>query len=62
MCLVIAWVGNQSETKSHISYCVIEKSHIIHKMGTHERNPIASSITHMLLFIWIYCEYHTPPT
>jgi len=55
MCLVIAGVGNQSETKSHISYCVIAKSHIMHMMGTHERNPIASSLTHMLLFSWICC-------
>jgi len=46
MCLVIVGVANQSQTKSHISYCVTAKSHIIHTMGTHERNSIASSLTH----------------
>jgi len=30
-------MANQSETKRHIAYCVIAKSHIIH-MGTHERH------------------------
>jgi len=35
-------VANQSETKSHIFYCVTAKSHIIH-MGTHEHHPISSS-------------------
>jgi len=49
MCLVIAGVANQSETKSHISYCVTGKSLIIHMVGTHERSPIASSLTHILL-------------
>jgi len=44
MCLVIAGVANQSQTKSHISYSVTGKSRIIHMMGTHERNPIASSL------------------
>jgi len=49
MCLVIAGVANQSETKSYISYCVAGKSRIIHMIGTHEHNPIASSLTHILL-------------
>jgi len=31
-------VANQSNTKSHISYCVTAKSHIIHT-GTHEHQP-----------------------
>jgi len=49
MCLAIAGVANQSETKSHIScYCDIAKSHIIH-MGTHEHNPVSFSLTHILL-------------
>jgi len=39
MCLVVAGVANQSDTKSHISYCITAKNHIIHMMGTHERNP-----------------------
>jgi len=37
----------QSETKSHISYCVAAKSHSVH-MGTHEHHPI-SSLTHINL-------------
>jgi len=45
MCLAIAGVANRSETKSHVSYCVTAKSHIIHK-GTYEHNPISSSLTH----------------
>jgi len=28
--LSVAGVANQSETKSHISYCVTTKSHLIH--------------------------------
>jgi len=31
-------LANQSGTKSHISYCVTTKSHIIH-MGTYEHQP-----------------------
>jgi len=47
MCLAIAGVDNQSETRSHVSYCVTAKSHIIH-MGAHEdHNPISSSLTHI---------------
>jgi len=47
MCLAIAGVANQLETKSRISYCVTAKSHIIH-MGAHEEhNPIFSSPTHI---------------
>jgi len=43
----IAGVANQSETKSHISYCVTAKSHIIH-MGAHEEhNPFSSSPIHI---------------
>jgi len=49
MCLVIAGVANHSETKRHISYRVTAKSHVIRMMGTHESNPIASSLTHILL-------------
>jgi len=41
-------MANQSETKSHISYCVTAESHIMH-MGTHEHHPIFSSITHTQL-------------
>ena len=41
-------VANQLETKSHISYCVTAKSHIIH-IGTHEHRPISSSLTHIPL-------------
>jgi len=41
-------VVNQSEIKSHISYCVTAKSHIKH-MGTHEHHPISSSLTHIPL-------------
>ena len=37
----------------------LAKSHIIHMMGTHERNPITSSLTHILLLSYIYCKYHT---
>jgi len=50
MCLAIAGVVNQSKTKSHISYyCVTAKSHVIH-MGTHEHNPISSSLnTHSIV-------------
>jgi len=55
----IPGVANQSETKSHISYCVTAKSQIIH-MGTHEHHPISSSLAHMPLLNWIYCKYHTP--
>jgi len=49
MCLVIAGVANQSETKSHISYCVTAKSQIIYMVGTHEHLPIASSLIYILL-------------
>ena len=54
-------VANQSETKSHIFYCVTAKSHIIH-MGTHEHHPIPSSLTHTHrpLLSQIYCKCHTP--
>jgi len=41
-------VANQSETKSHISYCVTAKSHIIH-MGAHEHHLISPSLTHVPL-------------
>jgi len=34
-------VANQSETKSHNSYCVTAKSHMI-RMGTREHHPISS--------------------
>jgi len=50
MCLAIAGVANQSETKNHISYCVTTKSQIIHThMGTHEHHPISSSHTYFCL-------------
>jgi len=46
-CYSIAGVANQSETNSHISYCVTAKSHIMH-MGAHEEhNPIFASLTHI---------------
>ena len=38
-----AGVANQPETNSHISYCVTAMSH----KGTHENNPIPSSLTHV---------------
>jgi len=38
-------VVNQSETNSHISYCVTAKSHIIH-MDTHEHHLISPSLSH----------------
>jgi len=31
-------------------------------MGTHERNPIAFSLTRILLLSLIYCKYYTPST
>ena len=48
ICLVIVGAANQSETKSHISYCVTAKSHIIH-MGPYEQNPVSSSHTYFYL-------------
>jgi len=36
----MAGVANQSETNSHISYCVTAKSHIVH-VGTREHHPIS---------------------
>jgi len=49
MCLAIAGVAYQSETKSHISYCVTAKSHIIH-MGAHEEQPhLFLTHTHLCL-------------
>ena len=41
-------VANQSETNSHISYCVTAKSHIIH-MGAHEHHLISPSLKHVPL-------------
>jgi len=41
-------VANQSETKSHIFYCVTAKSRIIH-IGTHEHHTASSSLTHIPL-------------
>ena len=41
-------VANESETKSHISYCVTAKSRIIH-MGTHEHHTASSSLTRIHL-------------
>jgi len=41
-------MANQSETNSHISYCVIAKSHIIH-MGAHEHLLICPSLKHVPL-------------
>jgi len=41
-------VANQSETNSHISYCVTAKSHIIH-MGAHDRHLISPSLKHVPL-------------
>jgi len=48
----IAGEGNQSETKSLISYCVTATSPVIH-MGTREHDPISSSLTHIRLLCWI---------
>jgi len=42
----IAGLANQSETKSHVSYCFMARGHIIH-MGTHEQHLISSSLTHL---------------
>jgi len=52
-------VAKQSETSSHISYCVTAKSHTIH-VSTHEHHPISSSLKHVPLLSYIYCKYHTP--
>jgi len=49
--VAIAGVANQSETKSHISYCVTAKRHIISctlYMGTHEEHNI--SLPHIHTF------------
>ena len=54
-----AGVPNQFETKSHISYCVTAKSHIIHK-GIQENYPISYLLTHIPLLTCIYCKCHTP--
>jgi len=35
VCLAIAGVANQSETKSHISYCVTAKCHIMYIVHGH---------------------------
>jgi len=35
MCIAIAGVANQSETKSHTSYCVAAKSHIMYIIHGH---------------------------
>ena len=54
-----SWVANQSETKSHISYCVTANSHSI-PMSAHEHYPISSSLTHISLLSQIYFTYRTP--
>ena len=41
---IVPGVANQSKTKSHISYCVTAKNHIIH-MGALEHHPIFSSLS-----------------
>jgi len=61
MYLAIAVVTNQSVTKRHIYCCVTAKSHFIY-MGTHEHNPISSSLKHILLQSQIHYKYYTPPT
>jgi len=40
-----AGMANQSEVKSHISYCVAAQSLIMH-MCIHEHQPISSLLTH----------------
>ena len=45
MCLAIVGVANQSETKSHIPYCVTAKRHIMH-MGTWAHMNITPSLPH----------------
>jgi len=52
-------VASQSETKSHISYCVAAKSRITH-MDTHQHHTISSTLTHIPLISFVYCKYHTP--
>jgi len=42
-------VGNQTESKCHISYRVIAKSHVIH-INIHEHYVISSSLTHTHTF------------
>jgi len=50
MCLAIAEVANQSESKSHISYCVTANNHITYIIHGHMNiTPISSSLTYMLL-------------
>jgi len=41
-------VANQSETKSHVFYCVTAKSRIT-QMDTHEHHLYSSSLTHIPL-------------
>jgi len=41
-------VANQSESKSHISYCVTAKSHTIH-VSTHEHHP---SLSHSHTYLY----------
>jgi len=55
----ITGVANQSKTKSHISYCVTAKNHIIH-MGAHEHHNVSSSLKHIPWLGQIYYKYHTP--
>ena len=43
-----AGLTSQSETNSHISYCVTAKSHIIH-IGIRGHRHISSSLTHIRL-------------
>ena len=40
--------GQPVRDKSHIHYCVVATSHIIH-MDTHEHHPISSSLAHIPL-------------
>jgi len=58
VCLAIAGVASQSKTKSHISYSVTATSHI-RQMGTHEHNPISSTLTHNFAYLDLLQISHT---
>ena len=53
MWIAIAGVANQSETKSHISYCVTAKSHIMYIIHHWAHMNISSSLPHShAYFCW----------
>ena len=53
MCLAIAGAANQSETKSHISYCVIAKRHSMYIVTcTWAHMNIAPALPHSHTYFW----------